>query len=169
MRALGIAPAVYHLNEGHSALGVFELMLQARAEGWVDDPWGRVREQVVFTTHTPVPAGNETYQRSEVLGMLGRIADLVGDREQFLVMGRIDPGNPNQHGAVADVPITHVTNGVHIPTWLQGTMRELLDRYLGEGWLTRADQSVTWHQWHEVLPGRRAASLGAGWLVGRGF
>jgi starch phosphorylase len=46
--------------------------------------------------------------------------------------------------AVADVPITHVTNGVHIPTWLHGPMRELLDRYLGEGWLTRADQSATW-------------------------
>ncbi|MDP2000071.1 MAG: alpha-glucan family phosphorylase [Rhodoferax sp.] len=188
LRALGIAPAVYHLNEGHSALGVFELMCQARAEGWADDPWRRVREQVVFTTHTPVPAGNETYQRSEVLGMLGRMADLVGDREQFLAMGRIDPGNPNQpmgmgalalrasrhangvsrrHGAVAramwqplfpgravaDVPITHVTNGVHIPTWLQGPMRELLDRHLGEGWLTRADQSATWAPIQDIPAG----------------
>ena len=42
------------------------------------------------------------------------------------------------------VPITHVTNGVHVPTWLRGPMRELLDRYLGPGWLSRADQPETW-------------------------
>jgi starch phosphorylase len=42
------------------------------------------------------------------------------------------------------VPITHVTNGVHVPTWLLGPMRELLDRHLGEGWLSRADQPATW-------------------------
>jgi starch phosphorylase len=45
---------------------------------------------------------------------------------------------------VDDVPISHITNGVHVPTWLQGPMRELLDRHLGEGWLSRADQSATW-------------------------
>jgi starch phosphorylase len=138
-----------------------------------------VREQVVFTTHTPVPAGNETYQRHEVLQMLGRIADLVGDRERFLALGRINPlwvdqptgmsalalrssrhanAVSRRHGEVAramwqplfsdravkDVPITHVTNGVHIPTWLHGPMRTLLDEHLGEGWLCRADQAATW-------------------------
>ena len=46
--------------------------------------------------------------------------------------------------AVADVPIGHVTNGVHIPTWLGGPMRELLDRHLGEGWLDRAADPATW-------------------------
>ena len=183
LRALGIEPAVYHFNEGHPALGVIELLAQARARapaGYAADaPWQQTREQVVFTTHTPVPAGNETYGRGEVLGVLGRIADLVGDREQFLALGRIDPANPDQpcgmsalalrasrhanavsqrHAqvaramwqplypgrAVADVPISHITNGVHIPSWLRGPMRELLDRYLGAGWLLRADQSATW-------------------------
>ena len=181
LRALGIEPAVYHLNEGHPVLGVFELLAQAQAQAGsgADDAWRRVREQVVFTTHTPVPAGNETYQRPEVLTMLGRIADLVGDRERFLAMGRVDPTNPDQpmsmnvlalrasrhanavsrrHGqvaramwqplfpgrAVADVPITHVTNGVHVPTWLHGPMRDLLDRHLGNGWLSRADEPATW-------------------------
>jgi starch phosphorylase len=100
LRALGIEPAVYHFNEGHPALGVFELLAQAQAlappDGAVDALWHQVREQVVFTTHTPVPAGNETYQRAEVLTMLGRIADLVGEREDFLALGRVDPANPNQ-------------------------------------------------------------------------
>ena len=182
LRALGIEPAVYHLNEGHPALGVFELFAQVRGRqpGIGDaEAWQRVREQVVFTTHTPVPAGNETYTRDEVLGMLGRVADEFGVREQFLAMGRMDPANVDQpsgmtalamrasrhvngvsrrHGQVAremwkplfpnraleGVPIGHVTNGVHVPTWLHGPMRELLDRHLGEGWLARADQSSTW-------------------------
>jgi len=182
LRAMGIQPGVYHFNEGHPALGVVELFAQARSEqpaGDEDSAWQRVREQVVFTTHTPVAAGNETYSRDEILAMLGRIADLAGDRERFLSMGRIDPANRDQpsgmtalalrvsrrangvskrHGQVArgmwqplfpgraveDVPIDHVTNGVHVPTWLQGPMRDLLDRHLGPGWLTRADRADTW-------------------------
>jgi starch phosphorylase len=178
LRAMGIDPAVYHLNEGHPALSLFELLVQA---GGADDEqaWRRVREQVVFTTHTPVPAGNETYERGEVLAMLGGLADRFGDRERFLALGRIDPSNAAQpsgmtvlamrharhvngvsrrHGevaramwqplfpgrGVAEVPIGHVTNGVHVPTWLHGPMRQLLDRHLGEGWLARADQPATW-------------------------
>jgi len=182
LRAMGIEPCVYHLNEGHPALGVLELLQQARAEhppGDDEAAWRQVRERVVFTTHTPVAAGNETYHRSEVLATLGRVADLAGDRETFLALGRIDPGHPDQpsgltalalrssrhanavsrrHGQVArsmwqplfpgraldDVPISHVTNGVHVPTWLLGPMRELLDRHLGTGWLARADQPGTW-------------------------
>ena len=50
--------------------------------------------------------------------------------------GRIAP--------VEDVPITHVTNGVHIPTWIGVPMRELLDRHLGEGWSDRATDPATW-------------------------
>lgn len=187
LRALGITPSVYHLNEGHPVLGVFELLAQVQAQGQAqgqadlsdETAWRQVREQVVFTTHTPVPAGNETYQRHEVLRMLGRIADLVGDRERFLALGRMDMSQPEQpvgmsvlalrasrhanavsrrHGEVAramwqplfpdravnDVPIAHVTNGVHIPTWLHGPMRALLDKHLGAGWLRRADQAATW-------------------------
>jgi starch phosphorylase len=179
LRALGIAPAVYHLNEGHPALGVFELLAQAQKSASGDEAWQRMRSQVVFTTHTPVPAGNETYTAGEVLATLGRIGDMVGDRGRLLGIGRIDPAQVEQpvgmttialrtsrhangvsrrHGQVAralwqplfpgraveDVPIGHVTNGVHVPTWLHGPMRELLDRHLGEGWLRRADQAATW-------------------------
>ncbi len=189
LRALGISPAVYHLNEGHAALGVFELLAQAQAQSAPGngqaDAWRQVREQVVFTTHTPVPAGNETYQRGEVLGMLGRMADLVCDREHFLAMGRVDLPNAEQavsmtalalrtsrhingvsrrHGQVAramwqplfpghsvdEVPITHVTNGVHVPSWLQGPMRALLEKHLGPGWLGRADQSATWQPVRDI-------------------
>jgi starch phosphorylase len=182
LHAMGIEPAVYHLNEGHPALGVFELLAQQRASEPActeAEAWRRVRERVVFTTHTPVAAGNETYPREQALAVVGRIGDLSGDREAFLAMGRIDPSQREQpsgmtavalrasrqanavsrrHGEVArgmwqtlfpgrareDVPITHVTNGVHVPTWLTGPMRELLDRHLEPGWLARADDAETW-------------------------
>ena len=45
---------------------------------------------------------------------------------------------------VDDVPITHVTNGVHIPTWLGKPIWQLLDRHLGEDWLDRATDPATW-------------------------
>ena len=179
LRALGIEPSVYHFNEGHPALGVFELLAQQGDAGDDAERLQRVRDQVVFTTHTPVPAGNETYDRGEVLAMLGRLADVTGDREAFLAAGRIDPGNHDEpsgmtalalrssrhanavsrrHGEVAramwqplfqsrsadDVPIGYVTNGVHVPTWLAGPMRQLLDDHLGDGWLAAADRPATW-------------------------
>jgi starch phosphorylase len=180
LRALGIEPSVYHLNEGHPALSVFCLVAERVAAGLTfDQAWAEVREQLVFTTHTPVPAGNETYGREEIEAMLGRLADLVGDREQFLALGRIDPADVGQpsgmtplalrasrsangvsrrHGEVArrmwqpvlggdtvdDVAITHVTNGVHVPTWLRGPMRDLLDRHLGPEWIRRSADPATW-------------------------
>jgi starch phosphorylase len=138
-----------------------------------------VKQGLVFTTHTPVWAGNETYSRDEILGMLGPLAEGTGDPERFLAAGRVHPedsGEPSgmtvlglrasrsangvsrRHGEVAramwqplfpgravdDVPITHVTNGVHIPTWLGPHMRALLDRHLGAGWLANADDPATW-------------------------
>ena len=67
--------------------------------------------------------------------------------------------------AVEDVPIAHVTNGVHIPTWIGAPMRELLDRHLGEGWMDRAVDAVDVGRRRGHLPtrtcGRRAASSAA--------
>ena len=179
LQALGIEPAVLHLNEGHPALAALELLAREERGAPGHDAWERMRRQVVLTTHTPVPAGNEAYGAGEFLAALGRVADLAGSRERVLALGRIDPAHAEQpitmtaialrasrrangvsrrHGQVArslwhplypdrgvdDVPIGHVTNGVHLPTWLRGPMRELLDRHLGAGWLTRADHPDTW-------------------------
>jgi starch phosphorylase len=177
---VGIQPSVYHLNEGHPALAAFELLRQARVggRGW-DESWADVIERLVFTTHTPVPAGNETYSRHEIMSMLGRFAETTGDPDRFLAAGRVDPWNHDEpssmtvlalrasrsanavsrrHGDVAramwrpvfgdrrieDVPITSVTNGVHVPTWLAPPMRALLDAHLGEGWPARAHDPAVW-------------------------
>ncbi|MEZ5180067.1 MAG: alpha-glucan family phosphorylase [Acidimicrobiales bacterium] len=180
LRALQIEPSVYHLNEGHPALAALCLAAERVAAGLEpEQAWAEARARLVFTTHTPVPAGNETYSRTELEGMLGRLADLAGDRERFFAMGRIDPSDAAQpsgltafalrasrsangvsrrHGEVArrmwqpvlggttadDVPIGHVTNGVHVPTWLHGPMRHLLDRHLGAGWIHRSADPATW-------------------------
>jgi len=177
--ALGIEPSVFHLNEGHAALAALELATRhARA----DEPEAvldAVREQFVFTTHTPVAAGNETYGAEEFLDTLRGVPARVGvEADQLLDLCRIRPGSDEpvgmtplairasrsvngvsaRHGEVARamwqpmfpgcevpaVPISSVTNGVHVPTWMAPPMRALLDRHLGGGWETRAAASDTW-------------------------
>src|SRR3954453_13701514 len=161
LRALGIDPSVVHLNEGHAAFVSLELG---------DD------ERTVFTTHTPVPAGNDSYSAGEVVEAL---AGLDVDTDALVRNGRTHPdddfepvgvtqlalrtsraanGVSRRHGEVAremwqamwrdrpvdEVPIGHVTNGVHLPTWVGGPMRALLDRHLGDGWFDRAADPATW-------------------------
>jgi glycogen phosphorylase len=180
LRAIGIEPATLHMNEGHAALATLEHAAQAVAAGTdLDDALAEVAARGVFTTHTPVAAGNETYPGDQVHHVLHQLADRLGvDRDRFLGMGRVHPGDTHadagmtpialrlsrsvngvseRHGEVArgmwselfgrppaDVPITHVTNGVHVPTWLGRPMRDLLDRYLGHGWLERGGDPRTW-------------------------
>ncbi|HMS60736.1 MAG TPA: alpha-glucan family phosphorylase [Solirubrobacteraceae bacterium] len=181
LQALGIEPGVVHLNEGHGAFATLELARAGVAAGEpLDEALAAARSRVVFTTHTPVPAGNDTYPPEEVTDTFGAfIATLGLEPPALLRMGRTDPdsadedfgvtqmalrgsrsanGVSRRHGevargmwndlwpdrAAADVPIAHVTNGVHVPTWLGSPMRELLDRHLGPDWLLRAADPDTW-------------------------
>ena len=181
LRALGIEPSLFHLNEGHPALAALELAAEQVAEGIpADEAIARVRERFVFTTHTPVPAGNETYGRDELMDAFPDLPGRLGlDEESFLGLFRTHPGDTGEspgitqlgirvsrtqnavsalHGSVAremwrplfpgahdgDVPITHVTNGVHMPTFLSEPFHGLYDRYLGEGWERRAGDPRTW-------------------------
>ena len=64
LAALGIEPTAIHVNEGHPILAMAALMADARDRGLTyDDAWDQARARVVFTTHTPVAAGNDTYGR----------------------------------------------------------------------------------------------------------
>jgi starch phosphorylase len=178
VEAMGIDPGLLHLNEGHAA---FISLEAARAHGGpLADGIAAARAKTIFTTHTPVPAGNDTYPAEQVVEALGGLAGSIGvDPAEIIRLGRTRPdddGEPfgvsqfalrtsraangvsRRHGEVArgmwrdlwpdrevdDVPIRHVTNGVHIPTWLGGPMRRLLDRHLGEGWLDHQDDPATW-------------------------
>jgi len=181
LHALGIEPGIVHLNEGHASLASLELVRAEVARGV--DPGKALEEarsRTVFTTHTPVAAGNETYGREEVAETLGSFPAEIGlDLESFLDLGRSRPGAAEEpfgvtqlglrvagsangvsrrHGEVArqmwsdlypdrpveQVPIGHVTNGVHLGTWLAPAMRELLAEYLGEDFEARAADPATW-------------------------
>jgi len=185
--ALGIEPAVIHLNEGHSALAPLELATQQVERGAsVEDALASVRKRTVFTTHTPVPAGNETYTREEFVEAFGDLAYRLGiDDEEFLGLCRVNPQDVDEppgmtplairmghrrngvsrlHGEVAramwqpmfpgsepaEVPISYVTNGAHIASFVGGPMRELLTRRLGAAWLERAADPVTWEAVREI-------------------
>jgi glycogen phosphorylase len=181
LRSLGIDPSVVHLNEGHAALAAFELALQRIEQGVpFEEAMAEARGRTVFTTHTPVAAGNEMYPAEAIWQVLGDLPEkLQADQKDVLGLGRSRPEDPDEpfgltvfgirssretnavsrlHGQVArlmwhhlfpgrpldDVPIAHVTNGVHLPTWMAPPMQTLLDRHLGEGWQLRAADPATW-------------------------
>ncbi|MBS1124524.1 MAG: glycosyltransferase family 1 protein [Deltaproteobacteria bacterium] len=187
LRAMGIDPSVIHLNEGHAALAALELVREGRVSGLrFEDALASARGRVVFTTHTPVPAGNEHYDVAQIDEVLGSLpAELRVDRDQLLALGRprLDDGPAapfgvtelalrmsrsangvsRKHGEIArgmwqhlwpgrgaqEVPISHVTNGVHVPTWMAEPMRALLDRHLGSGWEVR-DDAAAWARLDDV-------------------
>ena len=157
LAALGIEPTVFHLNEGHSAFLQIE-RTRALVEQGLETPEAleQVRASSVFTTHTPVPAGNEVFDEELVYRYAGPLAADAGlDREALLDLGRFGEkpgfgltplalrlsayanGVSELHGAVArdmwaplwpgrETPIGHVTNGVHLGTWLDPALTELL-------------------------------------------
>lgn len=181
LRAVGIEPGVLHLNEGHAALAPLELARVSLNDGdGAEAAFRLARSRTVFTTHTPVPAGNDTYPPDQIERAIARLAlELQASPGELIDLGRTRPGEHSErfgvtqvalrmsrgangvsarHGGVAremwaelwpgrpveGVPIGHVTNGVHLPTWIGGPMRELFDRRLGEGWMTRAADPLTW-------------------------
>ena len=80
LAALGISPGVVHLNEGHSAFAALELVRRRMdVEGIdADEAMRRVSSQVVFTTHTPVPAGHDRFAAGLVEEHLGPLRDALG-------------------------------------------------------------------------------------------
>jgi starch phosphorylase len=181
LRAMGIEPGVVHVNEGHGALAALELARAEVEEGRsFEEALAAARERVVFTTHTPVAAGNEIYTPAEMNEVLNGFATELGTaHEEVLSLGRTRPEDPSEpfgltqlgirvsrvtnavsrvHERTAkamwhvmfptqgleEVPITHVTNGVHVPTWMAPSMRHLLDEHLGAGWAVAAADPGTW-------------------------
>jgi starch phosphorylase len=181
LRALGLAPSVFHLNEGHSAFLSLELAREQVATGKpFREAAADVREQCVFTTHTPVAAGHDAFDSAQMDAFFtGFWSELRISHEEFLALGRRHRGDhweefgltplalrmarstngvARKHGEVCramwqclypgrpadEVPIAHVTNGVHHRTWIAPALRALFDEYLGEDWEARAAEPQTW-------------------------
>ncbi len=138
LRALGIKPDIYHLNEGHAAFGGLELIREKLKRGLTFyDAWEEARQQIVFTTHTPVMAGNEEHTHDTLRKMgayngleYDQVAQIGGDPFNMTIAGLrlsyISNGVSQLHGMTArsmwrgndgTAPIIAVTNGVHQETW----------------------------------------------------
>jgi len=164
LRALGIHPAVWHMNEGHVAFLGLERAREkvVRGDG-LEEALKSGALNSVFTTHTPVPAGNESFDRNLVRRYLDFFTQDVGcDPNEVLRLG-MEQGNFNLtvlairltssvngvsqiHGNVSSAmwrhlwpnapanPVSAVTNGVHTPTWIGPEMRSLFVTHLGADW-----------------------------------
>jgi starch phosphorylase len=180
LHALGVKPAAWHMNEGHSAFLILECIRREVAAGAsYEEAKANVSARSVFTTHTPVPAGHDTFAFHIVENYFDGFWDELGiGREQFLALGGHEEpwgmafnmtvlalrmaGQSNAvselHGRVSrkmwqnvwpvesieEVPISSITNGIHIPTWVAGEMHYIFDRYLGPGWREQRDDPALW-------------------------
>ena len=189
--ALGIEPAVYHMNEGHSAFAPLEIIRQRMHEDGqsFDNALRDTASSCVFTTHTPVPAGHDRFDQALLVEHLEPMArDLGLDTQSLMGLGRVDPQNHEEtfcmtvlamkisriangvsslHGVVSrrmwaslwpwrseeEIPIGHITNGVHVPTWLAAQMRVLYDRVLPENWFLRTGEPEVWANFESVSSG----------------
>jgi starch phosphorylase len=183
LRAIGMQPAAWHANEGHAAFMMLERVRELTATGAsFSDAVAQVRARTVFTTHTPVPAGHDTFSfeqvencagpewmkmlggatREEILGLGVHPADKNGTFHMTcaaLRLSRYVNGVAKRHGEVsreiwqplwpdrsADrVPITHITNGVHLATWMSREIMVLLDAHLGSSWMSQMDDPSLWN------------------------
>jgi starch phosphorylase len=118
LRRLRIEPSVYHLNEGHSAFLTLELtreLIQSQGTTF-HEAKETVRQQCVFTTHTPVAAGNDEFDETLVMKSFGPdyLNQLGLNEDEFLALGRVDPSDPQERFGLTPLAIRmcRSTNGV---------------------------------------------------------
>jgi starch phosphorylase len=179
LRALQINPVVWHMNEGHSAFTTLERVRELVKQGMrFEQAREHVRQTTLFTTHTPVPAGNDRFPKWQIDQQLSGFWHELGlSRDEFMALGAEEDffgmtplalrmsskanGVSELHGQVArdmwrwlypnqPVPISHITNGVHTATWLACQMRQLFDKYLGPDWYEHLDDPSTWQPVYEI-------------------
>ena len=188
LRALKLAPKACHMNEGHSAFLSLERIAMLMDDHGIsfDEARQAVAASTIFTTHTPVPAGNDAFEPWLVDRYFEHYWPKLGlSREQFLALGRQEPSNKDEpvnltvlalrmssfrngvsklHGEVSrrlwhnvwpqlpmdEVPIQHITNGVHTRTWLSHDMAELYDRYLGPRWQEKPSDEEIWERVEQI-------------------
>ena len=146
--ALGHKVNVYHMNEGHAALLTLALLERQLGGGPLNGPTEvdieHVRNQCVFTTHTPVPAGHDRFSTEQAIRILGgdrtaRLEKMDCFRDEMLNMtllalrfSRFANGVSMQHAKVSramfpEFALDSITNGVHAPTWVSAPIQKMMD------------------------------------------
>lgn len=188
LHLLGHRPSCFHMNEGHAAFmtlqRVRELVLNEKLT--FNQACETIKAGSFFTTHTPVPAGNDMFDPQMIEYYFSKYCHDVGITvEQLLTLGRQNPADKREpfcmtvlalklsagangvsklHGEVArnmwqntwkdipenEVPITHITNGIHTRFWISRDLADLFDRYLGPAWITSPDDQSIWEHIDEV-------------------
>jgi starch phosphorylase len=182
LEALGLAPTVYHMNEGHSAFLAVEWIRRLMEKQKLSFAEARdvASAGLIFTTHTPVPAGHDYFPAALLDRYLGDYMRRLGlTPGEFHGLGRQHPGCADEefcmtvlalrtasasngvsklHGEVSrgmwksvwpgvpedEIPIGHVTNGVHFRSWISSEMNQLYDRYLGPKWREEHADANLW-------------------------
>jgi glycogen phosphorylase len=182
LEAIGVAPDVYHMNEGHAAFLTLEHIhrTMGREDLTFADARERVKPGLVFTTHTPVAAGHdyfsphlmEEYFAGYVEGLGLQLHELIGlgrhnpddYREYFcmtilaLRLAARSNGVSKLHGEVSrnqwrdlwpgtpteEIPIGHITNGVHLPSFISREMADLYAHHLGLRQGTAPSDPAAW-------------------------
>src|SRR6185369_3426902 len=99
LKAMGIAPGVLHLNEGHSGFAVLEAIRNRMQEEGLSfaDAVPRISREVVFTTHTPVPAGHDRFHAQLMEEHLGPLRETLGlSHDALMAFGRENPSNSHE-------------------------------------------------------------------------
>ncbi|HZT32994.1 MAG TPA: alpha-glucan family phosphorylase [Bryobacteraceae bacterium] len=188
LRALGLAPTVFHMNEGHSAFLALErirMLMKEERLSW-EEALEAARASNVFTTHTPVAAGIDLFDPGLMYHYFHEYCGEVGiDFEQLMALGRRSPQNREERFSMAvlalntsahrnavsqlhrvvsqemwhdlwpklptwEVPIRAITNGVHLPSWLNGDLAQLYDQYLQPDWRDRFSETELWEQVKDI-------------------
>lgn len=169
---LGYDPPTFHMNEGHAAFCSLARLAQLTRERGLDLETAVevVSRTTVFTTHTPVPAGNEMFSVDLLRPHFEALREELGlSPDQILAWGKPTShheqhelsmtilalrmssfvnGVSRLHGQVAramwghlwperpvdEVPIGHITNGVHVSSWISTELNQVFDKYLGPDW-----------------------------------
>jgi starch phosphorylase len=180
--AIGLRPTVFHMNEGHAAFLALE-RIRRRVQNDGISPYDAlqvVAASTLFTTHTPVPAGNDAFS----IDLMRRyfsdfVAEMGVSFDEFLKFGRPwhnpehEPfsmtilalrlsryanGVSRIHGNVSrsmwreiwpgvpdsEIPIGHITNGIHTQTWISPKIKELLQPYVGDIWEHNLSDPAAW-------------------------
>jgi starch phosphorylase len=179
-------PTIWHMNEGHSAFLSIQRLRDLVSDG---DTFEAASEKIkisnVFTTHTPVPAGNDQFplwMMDKYFSALWPEMNLT--RDQFIDLGKhvqswgenfsmpvlalklsnYRNGVSELHGQVArrmwsflwpdhsenDVPISHITNGIHTSSWIAERLRMVFDRYFSPLWVDHTDDPEIWQKIQEI-------------------